>query len=93
MVKHSQTIRRQVADELLECVYRFVGLVLKGVNSVFWQILPLISLCYVRFVKDFNLKNIPPYVVIDLYKFLQTNCTITYLRSDTWEYLDYNEAG
>ena len=30
MVKYTQTIRRQIADELFECVCRFVGLALKG---------------------------------------------------------------
>ena len=33
MVKHTQTIRRQFADELLECVFgHFVGLAHKGLN-------------------------------------------------------------
>ena len=35
MVKHTQTIRRQIADELCECVDHFVGLVLKGLTK--WQ--------------------------------------------------------
>ena len=30
MIKHTQTIRRQFADELLECVDHFVELALKG---------------------------------------------------------------
>ena len=30
MVKHTQTIRRQLADELVECVCPFVKLALKG---------------------------------------------------------------
>ena len=33
MVKHTQTIRRQIADELFECVLLFVGLALKGFND------------------------------------------------------------
>ena len=32
MVKHTQTIRRQFADECLSVFDHFVGLVLKGVN-------------------------------------------------------------
>ena len=30
MVKHTQTIRRQTANELFECFCRFCGLALKG---------------------------------------------------------------
>ena len=30
MAKHTQTIRRQLADELFECVCQFVKLALKG---------------------------------------------------------------
>ena len=30
MVKHTQTIHRQIADELFECVYHFVGSALNG---------------------------------------------------------------
>ena len=30
MAKHTQTIRRQFANELFECVYQFVKLALKG---------------------------------------------------------------
>ena len=32
MAKHTQTIRRQVANELFECVWHFVGLVIKGLK-------------------------------------------------------------
>ena len=32
MVKHTQTIRRQIADELLRVFDHFVGLELKGFN-------------------------------------------------------------
>ena len=32
MVKQTQTIRRLIADELLECVDHFVGLALKGLT-------------------------------------------------------------
>ena len=32
MVKHTQTIRRQFADELFECVWQFVKLSLKGLK-------------------------------------------------------------
>ena len=32
MVKHTQTIRRQIADELFECVSPFCGLALKELN-------------------------------------------------------------
>ena len=32
MVKHTQTIRRQIAVELFECVDYFVGLALKGLT-------------------------------------------------------------
>ena len=33
MVKHTQTIRRQIADELFECVFdHFAGLALKGLT-------------------------------------------------------------
>ena len=34
MVKHPQTISRQFADELFECVWPFVGLTLKGLKSL-----------------------------------------------------------
>ena len=34
MAKHTQTIRRQYADELFEYVWPFVGLVLKGLTAV-----------------------------------------------------------
>ena len=30
MVKHTQTIRRDIADEFFECVWPFLGLALKG---------------------------------------------------------------
>ena len=30
MAKHTQTIHRQFADELFECVWSFLGLALKG---------------------------------------------------------------
>ena len=33
MVKHTQIIRRQIADELFECVDHFVGLAHKVLNS------------------------------------------------------------
>ena len=33
MVKHTQTIRRQIADELFECVWTFVKLALKGLDG------------------------------------------------------------
>ena len=32
MVKHTHTIRRQIADELFECVWPFCGLALKGLT-------------------------------------------------------------
>ena len=34
MVKHTQTIRRQFADELTECVWPFVILALKGLKKI-----------------------------------------------------------
>ena len=36
MVKHNQTIRRQIADELFDCVDHFVGLALNGLNFDAW---------------------------------------------------------
>ena len=33
MIKHTQTIRRQFADELFECVWPFGGLGLKGLTE------------------------------------------------------------
>ena len=33
MGKHTQTIRRQIADELFECVWPFVKLALKGLSG------------------------------------------------------------
>ena len=33
MVQHTQTIRRQIADEFLSVCDHFVGLVLKGLSS------------------------------------------------------------
>ena len=33
MVKHTQTIRRQIADQLLSVFYHFVGLVLERLNK------------------------------------------------------------
>ena len=33
MVKHTQTIRQQITDELFECVWAFVKLALKGLNT------------------------------------------------------------
>ena len=35
MVKHTQAIRRQIEDELFECVWPFCGLALKGLKEVF----------------------------------------------------------
>ena len=32
MVKHTQTIRRQIADDLFECVWPFYGIGAKRVN-------------------------------------------------------------
>ena len=32
MVKHTQVIRRQIADELFKCVWPFMGLALKGLS-------------------------------------------------------------
>ena len=40
MVKHTQTIPQQFADELFECVDHFVGLALKGFRD-FVETLPL----------------------------------------------------
>ena len=34
MVKHTQVIRRNSADELFECVWRFCGLALNGLANV-----------------------------------------------------------
>ena len=34
MVKHTQTICRQIADELFECIWSFWGLVLKELKSI-----------------------------------------------------------
>ena len=34
MVKHSQTIRQQIADELLECVWPFCEIGAKRVNTL-----------------------------------------------------------
>ena len=34
MAKHTQTIRRQIADELFECVWPFVKLTLKLLNTM-----------------------------------------------------------
>ena len=34
MVKHTQTIRRQIADELFECVWPFCGVALKGLSEL-----------------------------------------------------------
>ena len=33
MVKHTQIIQQQIADELFECVDHFVGLALKGLKA------------------------------------------------------------
>ena len=33
MAKHTQTFRRQFANELFECVWPFCGLVLKGLTE------------------------------------------------------------
>ena len=42
MAKHTQTIRRQIADELFEYVWPFVNLALKGLkdsfNGIFWTL-------------------------------------------------------
>ena len=35
MVNHTQTIRRQIADEFLSVFDHFVGLALKGLISIF----------------------------------------------------------
>ena len=43
MVKHTQTIRRQISDELFECFWPFCGLELKG-------------LCYNKVMLDINWK-------------------------------------
>ena len=34
MAKHTQTIRRQIADELFECVWPFLNLALKGLSII-----------------------------------------------------------
>ena len=34
MVKHTQTIRRQIADELFECIWPFYGIDVLRVNEV-----------------------------------------------------------
>ena len=36
MVKHTQTIRPQIANELFECVWPFVGLALKGLRRTLY---------------------------------------------------------
>ena len=42
MVKHTQTIRRQIDDKLFECVWSFVNMALKGLkdsfNGIFWTL-------------------------------------------------------
>ena len=37
IVKHTQTIRRQIADELFECVWQFCEIRAKMVNDLFLQ--------------------------------------------------------
>ena len=46
MVKHTQTISRQFADELFECVCPFVKLALKGL--LFYVRLRLCTYVYLR---------------------------------------------
>ena len=43
MVKHTQTIGRQIADELFECVWPFCGLALKGLTN-FWPMFTFLTL-------------------------------------------------
>ena len=44
MVKHTQTIHRQIADKLFECVDHFVGLALKGLSKSIYLLLMLFAL-------------------------------------------------
>ena len=41
MVKHTQTIRRQIPYELFECVWPFCGVVLKGLSEAYSQVIGL----------------------------------------------------
>ena len=38
MAKHTQTICRQIADELFECFDHFLGLALNRLNIPYWEI-------------------------------------------------------
>ena len=49
MVKHAQTIRRQRADELFECVWPFCKIGAEGVKSHLWR-----SSCVVKFFLRLN---------------------------------------
>ena len=53
MVKHIQTIRRQIADELLSVFDHFVGLALKGVKE--------------KFEVDLSSKTLYEYTIKNLY--------------------------
>ena len=43
MVKHTQTIGRQIGDKLFECVWPFCGLALKGLTN-FWPMFTFLTL-------------------------------------------------
>ena len=38
MVKHTQTIRRQIADELFECVWPFCKVIIKSITFEMYKI-------------------------------------------------------
>ena len=61
MAKHTQTICRQIADELLSVFDHFVELTLKGLRLVSLsrrnQSIDMLSICCVTGIKNFLLEN------------------------------------
>ena len=43
MIKHTQTIRRQIADEMFECVWSFCEVGAKGVKKLIFYIIKLVN--------------------------------------------------
>ena len=55
MLKHTQTIRRQIADKLFECVWPFFGIGAKSVKLIeIWEGYTLVIFKFFLIIKNYK---------------------------------------
>ena len=62
MVKHTQTIRQQIADELFECVRPFYEIGTKGFKSSYFQSLYFALYLHPKCISNWSFNNELPTV-------------------------------